>query len=419
MTTTADPTLRCPGMRDLLPDDMARFRRIERTFREEALAWGYAEIRTPTIERLHLFTSAGTLSPQLLERVYSFLDWDGWSGERVVLRPDTTIPAARLYAEGMAGSTAKLFYLQNVFRFAQRDEPRELWQCGAEVYGETWPLADLELVTLARRTLLRLGFEKTRVRLSHSGVVRALLARAGFGAEEQADRYDRLLDGDLSVTREIEARLPELAASLHLLFDLTGSGSGYLANVRAAFAALAPEMIPALDQLTTLATALEALSCPLEINMTLVRGFEYYTGAVFQLAVDDGAPVGSGGRYDQFVQGAGGGAVPACGFALYIDELLERLPQPAGERGVVVQVAPAEATAPAIALALSVAQELQDAGFCAELVGSGRSPDCRWLLTVSPAPGPARYQLHDLQNGARTSAESMQFVAGQLGRSRC
>ena len=53
----------------------------------------------PLIEPLHLFTSAGTLSPQTLDRVYSFLDWDGWSGERVVLRPDSTIPAARLYAE--------------------------------------------------------------------------------------------------------------------------------------------------------------------------------------------------------------------------------------------------------------------------------------------------------------------------------
>src|SRR5205814_3207686 len=131
-------SLRCRGMRDLLPADMLRFRYIERAFREEMLAWGYDEIRTPTIERLHLFTSAGTLSPQLLDRVYSFLDWDGWSGERVVLRPDATIPVARLYRESLERDTAKLAYVTNIFRFSQDDEPREVWQCGAELIGDTW-----------------------------------------------------------------------------------------------------------------------------------------------------------------------------------------------------------------------------------------------------------------------------------------
>ncbi|GAG32231.1 unnamed protein product, partial [marine sediment metagenome] len=64
---------RCRGMRDLLPADMARFRRVEEVFRTACLAWGYQEVRTPTIEHLHLFTAAGTLSPQMLGRVYSFL----------------------------------------------------------------------------------------------------------------------------------------------------------------------------------------------------------------------------------------------------------------------------------------------------------------------------------------------------------
>ena len=85
-------SMRPPGMRDWLPDDMARFRKIEQAFQHVCLGWGYEEVRTPTIEHLYLFTSAGTLSPQMLGRVYSFLDWDGWTGERVVLRPDSTIP---------------------------------------------------------------------------------------------------------------------------------------------------------------------------------------------------------------------------------------------------------------------------------------------------------------------------------------
>src|SRR3990172_7112679 len=103
-------SMRCQGMRDMLPADMERFRRIEAAFRAACLGWGYGGVRTPTIEPLPLFPSAGTLSPQMLERVYSFLDWDGWSGERVVLRPDSTIPSARLYIEYISGGgVAKLF----------------------------------------------------------------------------------------------------------------------------------------------------------------------------------------------------------------------------------------------------------------------------------------------------------------------
>ncbi len=115
-----EDSMRPPGMRDILPDDMERFRRIESAFRTACLGWGYREVRTPTIERLHLFTAAGTLSPQMLDRVYSFLDWDGWSGERVVLRPDSTIPVARLYVEKLNDTEiAKLFYVQNVLRFSE------------------------------------------------------------------------------------------------------------------------------------------------------------------------------------------------------------------------------------------------------------------------------------------------------------
>lgn len=418
MPSTAEP-LRSPGMRDLPPEHMVRFRRIEQAFREEMLAWGYEEIRTPTIEYLHLFTSAGTLSPHLLERVYSFLDWDGWSGERVVLRPDSTIPAARFYREHLDGALAKLCYVQNIFRFAQGDQPRELWQCGAEIYGPSWPAGDVELVSAGRRVLQRLGISDVRVRLSHTGVLRALLARAGFSPEEQVERYDRLLDGDLSAVREIEERLPELGAPLHLLVDLTGSDVGYLENIRAAFTGAVPEMGPALDELTLVARALAVLDCPFEIVMTLARDFEYYTGPVFRFVTADGTALGGGGRYDALVRRPSGEAVPACGFALFMERIGALLPVPEPERGGVVAVEPAVVTPESLGLALAVAEELQEAGFCAELVGSRRQPACRWALTVDAAGGPHRYRLHDLDSGEQLTAASMDVIFTALGRGRC
>ena len=124
---------RCKGMRDLAPDEMAVFRRVEGACLDNFGAWGYREVRTPTIEHLHLFTSAGTLTPGQLGKVYSFLDWDGWSGERVVLRPDGTIPVARFYADELAGYTARLSYSSNIFMFQEDgDKPRERWQCGVD-----------------------------------------------------------------------------------------------------------------------------------------------------------------------------------------------------------------------------------------------------------------------------------------------
>ena len=105
---------KCRGFKDLTPDDMRAFRLVEDTFRDCCIGWGYDEIRTPTIEYLYLFTSAGTLTPNMLGKVYSFLDWDGWSGERVVLKPDGTIPTARYYIDNSKSGLAGILCHQSV-----------------------------------------------------------------------------------------------------------------------------------------------------------------------------------------------------------------------------------------------------------------------------------------------------------------
>src|SRR3990170_7568045 len=314
MYTMIEP-LRCRGMRDMLPDEMRRFRRLEEAFLSACLGWGYEEIRTPVLEHLHLFTTAGTLSPQMLGRVYSFLDWDGWSGERVVLRPDSTIPAARLYAESLdGGRVAKLFYVQNVFRFAEGDDSREDWQCGVELIGESQPQGDIELVLLAREVLGRLGLEAD-VRLSHPGLVRAVLSRAGLDASEHLALYDRILDGDDSALPELQGLLPGVGASLEMLLGIEGEGRAYLSNVRSAFLSSVPEMETPLDELAVVAGALEDLGCRILISVAMVRNFEYYTGPAFQMEVA-GRRVGGGGRYDALISLIGERQAPASGFAL-------------------------------------------------------------------------------------------------------
>lgn len=368
-------------MRDLPPAEMARFRRIEATFRAVAGAWGYREVRTPVIEHLHLFTAAGTLSPQMLRRVYSFLDWDGWSGERVVLRPDATIPAARLYIEHYApGGDARLAYVQNVFRFAEGDDSREDWQCGVERIGAAAPQADLELVLLGIGVLRHLGLPGVTVRLSHTGVIRAVLARAGLTPSEQLAHYDRLLDGDLTGLSEVEARLPGLAAPLHLLFETAGDRA-YIANVRAAFAAAVPEVAEPLDELAAVADTLSALGEPYSLNMVLARNFEYYTGVVFRFDAQAGTRVGGGGRYDGLLQLVGGGDVPASGFALEMEEIGRLLPaEPEAEIACAVRAARPE---PALlARAHEVAEMLRARGLVVALDG-GAGPQ-REVVVEAP-----------------------------------
>ncbi len=389
--TQAPVSQRSRGMRDLLPDEMDRVRLIESAFAGACRSWGYREIRTPVIEPLHLFTSAGTLSPRTLDRVYSFLDWDGWSGERVVLRPDSTIPTARLYAERLdGGRVAKLFYRQNVFQFTDDGSSREEWQCGVELIGDTGLAGDVELTLLALAALEPLALPALSVRLSHAGLVRAVLAAAGLNADEQSAAYDRLLDGDTAVVDEVEARLPQLDAPLRLLFEVDGEGSGYIANLRGALAPAIPSLAPALDDLAFVVAALEACGVRPIIHAVLARSFEYYSGLVLRIE-SDGKRVCAGGRYDDLVGLVGsvaGGNVPASGFALYITPMLELLPAVRAAPGELrIAVQPAAVTPAATAAAHDVAAQIRAAGVIAEVIeGMHSAPTYRIICADAPPP---------------------------------
>ena len=412
----SEESQRCRGMRDLLPADMARFRRVEAAFRDACLAWGYGEVRTPTIEHLHLFTAAGTLSPHMLGRVYSFLDWDGWSGERVVLRPDATIGAARLFVEHMRSQRlAKLFYIQNVFRFAAADEPREGWQCGAELLGDTQPRGDIELVLLGWQVLERLGLAPVEVRLSHPGIVRAVLAQAGLEPAEQVRTYDRILDGDPSVVGELEGRLPGLGTPLRLLLEGEGSGSAYLANVRSTFAGAVPGLASPLDELSVVVEALAALGVRCRVATAAVGSFEYYTGPVFQFAAN-GEAVGSGGRYDGLIALVGGSSLPASGFALDADKLASLLPPEeaaAPEQAVTVQAASQELAA--LAAAFAAAGALRRLGLWTEVaLATGQPSACRWRVTVEPKGEGVTFALYDGSTRRRRSFADLDGLVAAL-----
>ncbi len=397
---------RCKGTRDLSPDEMTRFRLIEEAFRERCLRWGYQEVRTPTIEYLHLFTSAGTLTPSMLGKVYSFLDWDGWSGERVVLRPDGTIPIARLYIDTMAGKgLARLFYVTNTFIFEETGKKtRERWQSGTELIGVNTPASDAELIVLALEILNNLKLKNVTLRLSHAGLIKALLERLGLNPEEQAKIFDRILDGDTKALAGLGADSPELSGILFPLLSLKGHSSGFLKNLKAISARNLPEFEPYLKNFIDVVDILENLGYKYQIDIASGAGFEYYTGIIFQL-YSGREKIGGGGRYDALIPAMGGDDVPASGFALYIDRLMDLI-EPATLRQPVGQsVLVGSEDDVGINEAFNIASRLRDAGYTVEIDLGNREPaDARWLLSIQ-CKSP-KYRLRDTVESSQTEAQT-------------
>jgi histidyl-tRNA synthetase len=137
-------------------DNLKKFQVIEKIFRDVLNANNFTEIRTTTIQPLNLYTSAGTLTPSMLHGTYSFLDWDGWSGERIVLRPDVTVPVAQWYLNNIQGEEAKLFYIEPVYRFVDDKNNREIWQCGTELINISPEIANEEIIKLVTELLGKL-----------------------------------------------------------------------------------------------------------------------------------------------------------------------------------------------------------------------------------------------------------------------
>jgi len=400
---------KCKGMQDLLPQDMLRFRRIEDIFRTCCRGWCYQEVRTPTLEYLHLFTATGTLTPSMLSKVYSFLDWDGWSGERVVLRPDGTIPVARLYIDNLSGQElTRLFYVTNIFAFeGTGKENRERWQCGAEFFGGDKSAPDVEIILLAKEVIRRLGISNVGLQLSHAGLVKALLKEFKLSPGEEAKMTNRILEGNWQALTKAKSANPEIERLIAALLGLKGESSSFLHNVRASFPKASQDFKSSLEDLINVTTLLDNLGCSYKIDIAAIHGFEYYTGICFQFLAA-GEKIGGGGRYDNLVPLMNGEDVPACGFALYVDPIMKLLPLEKKKKDESeILVKGKELTQEIVETCFAVAESLRDAGHSAELDFTGRKEsDYRWVVLVS-GKEPSPFVLTDCIQGRRRDAASM------------
>lgn len=409
-------TGKCKGARDLLPGDMSKFRFVARQFRRACINRGFEEIRTPVIEYFHLFTSAGTLTPRMLGRVYSFLDWDGWSGERVVLRPEGTIPAARLYLENLPkGSLARLFYLENMFSFEENGtEPREKWQGGVEVIGSSAVGADVELITLAIEILKSLKIGPIELKLSHAGYLRAMLSSMGLTPDEEEKLYESIVDGQdmKDVLGSISRGIEEKKAFNSLVF-LREKTLKSLENLKA-LTKLPPEMKQKIENFIEICSVTESLGHKFKMDFAGGRGLEYYTGIYYRLYAKN-TEIGGGGRYDSLINQGNGTSIPASGFALYLDKIISLLPDeqlslPDNSICVITDFQDKST----LLEGMKAARALREKGFKTELaLISGQEEKKRWVLTyLNENTG---YNLKDQQLGEEWKLNALQEVILKMG----
>jgi len=257
--------------------------------------------------------------------------------------------------------------------------------------------------------------EKVNLKLSHAGLIRALLAGFGLSPEEQGRVFDQILDGDVAVLARLRDQTPELVRLLTPLLDLKGESSGFLKNLKAAFNRNLPGFTPALDSFIAVTDLLTAMGQKYEIDIGSGRGFEYYTGVIFQL-YDGDVKIGGGGRYDALIPLLGGENTPASGFALYLEPLmgLMKAPRPASSQPVLI--IPAGDSPKLLKTAFQAVKRLHVAGFATVLgTDAKESGSVKWRLEIlGRAP---RYVLSG-QSGKKkyqsgSIADVLRFLRGQ------
>lgn len=322
------------GMRDHLPADKRRREGVLSVIRGVYRSYGFDEIETPVVEessRLHSGLG-GDNEKQVFAVLRRGLDLDDVrSAESVLgladlgLRFDLTVPLARFYASHRAELPAVFRSVQiaPVWRAErpQKGRYRQFVQCDIDVLGEAGPLAEIELIQATSAVLDALGLTGTTIRVNDRRILLALLAHWSVpeALTDQAlivvDKLDKIgVDGVVAELVELGVTTPDLAEALTDLAGAswqTGEGDGAAWLDREAFA-----------DLVALRDALPGST--LEFDPTLVRGMGYYTGTIFEIAHPD-VPysLGGGGRYDGMIGRFLGSDVPAAGFSLGFERLVD------------------------------------------------------------------------------------------------
>lgn len=308
------------GFRDILPEEALVREGIADTVRQVFSVHGYLPVETPLLESREVLERAGRIRGV----PFQLLDADD---RLLMLRPDLTLPIARLVASRMAGGDlpVRLRYAAPVVREQQslRGEARQFTQLGVELIGEADGAAETEVVSLLAEVLDAVGVPRWTVACGSVRPLSAVLDVCGLAPDVRAQVLDLVHRSDLVGLDELVASLALPAPCARALSAVPRVNGGL-------------EALDELDRLLGKAGVDPRSSGTDELraiydgvpqgrvafDFSIINSFDYYTGLVFKAyAPGSSASIASGGRYDAVLANLSVKAVGACGFALSLERL--------------------------------------------------------------------------------------------------
>ena len=307
------------GTRDLLFDESVARRTVEEKLRQMFETYGYSEVITPGLEFYDVFTLKTRYFAQ--ESMYKLSDA---KGRLMVLRPDSTMPIARLAATRLKDEIypLKLFYNQNIFRINPKNSGRddEITQSGIEIIGGDPKRADMEALNLATEVLKTCAVDDFRLEIGDSAFFKALISKVtkdGDEIEEIRSYIENKNFPELKATLKKYQESNETMA-LEALPGLFGGAEVFDKAEKFLKGSDTRSILSELKQVYTYLSDL-GVSDKVTIDLGLVNKANYYTGIVFRGYIQGyGMSVLSGGRYDTLI-GDFGFDLPATGFAVNIN----------------------------------------------------------------------------------------------------
>ncbi len=304
------------GTKDVLPKEVHKIQYIEATVLDTAQKFGYKEIRTPVFEHTELFQrGVGDTTDIVQKEMYSF---DDKGGRNITLRPEGTACAARAFLENGLNNEAlpqKVCYLASCYRYEkpQAGRLREFHQFGVECFGASSPLADAEIIALAKSVFDELGVKGLSLEINSIGCPKCRAEYHKALKEYFKARQDELCDTcksrlERNPMRILDCKSPicaEIASSAPVVLD-------YLCD-------------ECKEHFEAVQKYLKAENIEFTVNPKIVRGLDYYTKTVFEFisnSIGAQSAVAAGGRYDGLIEELGGQHTPSLGFGMGIERLM-------------------------------------------------------------------------------------------------
>jgi len=305
------------GFKDIVPDEVVLWRKVENSARNVFARFNFSEIRTPILEKTELFArSIGEATDIVEKEMYTFVD------KQITMRPEATASLLRAYIQHglhVQKPIQRLFTIGPMFRHErpQKGRLRQFHQMDVEVLGTPNPRVDAELMAMGAMLFEELGIHVS-LEINSLGCP---VCRPGFRKALLAfieDRGDNLCE---DCTRR---------SKTNPLRVLDCKRPGCREQVEEAPSILDHLCDECAEHFTTVQNALQQLDIEFNLNKFMVRGLDYYTRTTFEFTTEDlgaQAAVCAGGRYDGLIEKLGGPKVPGIGFAIGMERLTLLLQQ--------------------------------------------------------------------------------------------